>query len=93
MLSMALKKRRCGNKMSKSYTSYIESELRKNNFGNIAKLAYQFGKYKGCPIQMIETKLKEWVKDLRELRNDDITIAQMIDEEWLNKKASPNSGE
>ena len=73
--------------MSKSYTSYIESEFRIDNFGNIAKLACQFGKYKGCPIQIIETKLRRWVKDLRKLRHDDITIAQMIDEEWLHKKA------
>lgn len=78
--------------MSKSYTSYIESELGENNFRNIAKLAHRFDKYKGCPIQIIETKLEEWVKALRKLRHDDLTIAQMIDGEWLNKKAS-NRGE
>jgi len=72
--------------MSKSYASYVESELGKNNFRNIAKLANQFGKYKVYPVQVIETKLKNWVEDLRELRHDDITIAQMIDGDWLKSE-------
>lgn len=75
-------------KLSKSYTAYIESQLRINKFDNIAELAHRFGKYKDYPVQIIETKLKEWVKELRELSLDDAAIAQMIDEEWLHKKAS-----
>ena len=72
-------------KLSRSYASDIESALRINNFGNVARLVYRFGKYKGYPIHIIETKLERRVKELRELGHDDITIAQMIDEEWLHK--------
>ena len=72
--------------MSKSYASDIESELRRDNFGRIAELACQFGRYKGYPIRTVERELIRWVNALRELRHDDITIAQMIDEEWLHKK-------
>ena len=73
--------------MSKNYTTYIESELGENNFRNIAKLLHQFGKYKGYPIQKIERELEKWVKDLRALGHNDLTIAQMISEEWLKKES------
>lgn len=71
--------------MSKSYASGIESKLRTNSFGSIAELVCRFGKYKGYPVQIIETRLKEWVKELREHGYNDIAIAQMIDGEWLHK--------
>jgi len=69
--------------MSKPYTSCIESELRKGNLKKIAKLLYQFGKYKGYPIQQIERKLEERVKELKALGHNYTVIAQMIEWEWL----------
>jgi len=72
--------------MSKYYTvSYIETKLREGNYIQIAKLACQFGKHKGCSIQKVEEDLKVWVKGLQALGNDYPVIAQMVSVEWLDK--------
>lgn len=63
--------------------SNIISALGNDELTKISELLNQFGKYKGCPIHIIEKKLKDFVNQNREMGHDDTQIALTIEEEWL----------